>query len=382
VIDFDRDYSGVDAKALLRVGETGVVLGVTQERQVDQRRGFENFTGSGAGQVLGVVGNLRRDETNRAISRDAYVQAEQPLATDWQLVGGLRSGRVKIDVTDAFLTNGDDSGALKFSYTNPVVGVRWRLTPTWVLHASAARGFESPTLGELAYRPDGTSGFNVGLKGQTSRQVEVGSKWRGEGGIEADAALFGIDTDNEIGVATNAGGRSSFQNVGRTRRYGIEAATVWRLSSSLRAQANATLLHAAYRDDFLTCNTIPCAAPNAPVAAGNRIAGTQRVIGAAELAWRPGAVPGEFALEWRGQGATPVNDSNTDAAGGFGLVNLRWSAEWPVTDSGRLQTLLRVDNAADRHVVGSVIVNDANGRFFEPAAPRSVLLSLRWLQKF
>lgn len=147
-------------------------------------------------------------------------------------------------------------------------------------------------------------------------------------------------------------------------------------------QANAALLSATYRDNFLTCNTIPCAAPNVPVAAGNRIAGTQRATGGAEVAWKPGVVPGEFALEWRAQGSTPVNDSNSDAAGGFGLFNVRWSAQWPVTDSGRLQTLLRVDNIADRHVVGSVIVNDANGRFFEPAAPRSVLLSLRWLQKF
>ena len=381
VIDFDRDYSGVDARALLHFGETDLVLGVNQERQVDDRRGFENFTGTGATQVLGVVGALRRDENNRAISRDAYAQVEQPLSSDWALVGGVRSGRVKIDVADRFLSNGDDSGALAFSYTNPVAGVRWRVSPRWTLHASIARGFESPTLGELAYKPDGTSGFNTALKGQSSRQVELGSKWRGDG-LDVDAALFGIDTENEIGVATNAGGRSSFQNVGRTRRYGVEAAAGWRLSAAWRLQVNATLLSATYRDDFLTCNTIPCTAPNVLVPAGNRIAGTQRASGGAEVAWRPGVVPGEFALEWRAQGSTPVNDSNSDAAGGFGLFNARWSAEWPVTDSGRLQTLLRVDNIADRHVVGSVIVNDANGRFFEPAAPRSVLVSLRWLQKF
>lgn len=381
VIDFDRDYSGVDARALLHVGETDLVLGANQERQVDDRRGYENFTGTGAGQVLGVVGNLRRDETNRAIARDAYAQAERPLAPDWQIVGGVRSGRVSVDVSDRYLSNGDDSGALRFSYTNPVLGVRWRVNPGWTLHASAARGFESPTLGELAYRPDGTSGFNTALKGQTSRQRELGSKWRGEG-IELDAALFSIDTSDEIGVATNAGGRSSFQNVGHTRRYGVEAAAAWRLSAQWRARANATLLHANYRDNFLTCNAIPCTTPNVAVAAGNRIAGTQRAIGSAELGWRPGAAAGEFALEWRGQGSTPVNDSNSDAAAGFGLVNLRWSADWAVTDSATLQTLLRVDNVAGRHVVGSVIVNDANGRFFEPGAPRSVLLSLRWQQKF
>ena len=381
VIDFDRKYSGADARALLRIGVTDVVVGVNQERQVDDRLGFENFTGTAPDQTLGVVGALRRDENNRAISRDAYLQVEQPLTDTVALIGGVRSGRVKVDVSDSFLSNGDDSGALKFSYTNPVLGVRWRASPTWTLHASAARGFESPTLGELAYRPDGTSGFNTALQGQTSRQAELGSKWRA-GGLELDAALFAIETDNEIGVATNAGGRASFQNVGRTRRYGAEAAAAYRISSAWRAAANITLLHAEYRDNFLICSGIPCTTPNTPVAAGNRIAGTQRVIGSAEVGWRPGLVPGEFALEVRGQGSTPVNDSNTDAAGGFALVNLRWSADWAVTDTGTLQTLLRVDNVADRHVVGSVIVNDANSRFFEPAAPRSVLLSLRWLQKF
>jgi iron complex outermembrane recepter protein len=381
VIDFDRDYDGVDARALLRLGTADVVFGISQERQADDRQGYENFIGIPPNQTLGVTGTLRRDEDNRATTRDAYLQAEQPLSDAWALIGGVRSGQMKVQVTDHYLSNGDDSGSLKYSYTNPVLGVRWRAAPNWTLHASAARGFESPTLGELAYRPDGTSGFNTGLKGQTSSQVEVGSKWRADA-LVVDAALFLIDTDDEIGVATNAGGRSSFQNVGRTRRYGAEGAVAYRFSSAWRMAANLSLLHAEYRDTFLTCSGVPCLVPDTPVSAGNRIAGTQRVIGAAEVGWRPGLVPGEFALEVRGQGSTPVNDTNTDAGAGFALFNLRWSADWVVTASGTLQTLLRVDNLADRHVVGSVIVNDANGRYFEPAAPRSVLLSLRWLQKF
>jgi iron complex outermembrane recepter protein len=35
--------------------------------------------------------------------------------------------------------------------------------------------------------------------------------------------------------------------------------------------------------------------------------------------------------------------------------------------TGRLELLARVDNLADRRDAGSVIVGDANGRFFEPA---------------
>ena len=391
VVDFDRDYDGVDARALLRWSQTNIVLGVNQERQVDARRGYENFIGTPPNQTLGVQGNLRRDETDRATSTDAYGQFDTPLSESWQLIGGVRSGQVKMQVDDHYLSNGNDSGSLKFSYTNPVIGVRWRPTAQWTLHASAARGFESPTLTELAYKPDGSSGFNSGLQGQTSDQFELGSKWRGDA-IDLDAALFLINTENEIGVATNAGGRSAFQNVGRTRRYGAEAALTWRIAPGLRGLASLTLLDATYRDTFLTCGGVPCTLPTTanpngvnlvPVPAGKRIAGTQRVLGGAELAWRPGGmVPGEFAAEWRAQGSTPVDDRNSDFAAGFGVVGLRWSADWRVTDSGTLQLLARVDNLFDLRYAGSVIVNEANQRYFETGAPRNGLLSVRWLQKF
>jgi len=40
--------------------------------------------------------------------------------------------------------------------------------------------------------------------------------------------------------------------------------------------------------------------------------------------------------------------------------------------------LLRIDHLADRRHAGSVVVNNAHGRFFEPAAPRGLLLAVRW----
>ncbi len=279
--------------------------------------------------------------------------------------------------------NGDDSGSLRFSYTNPVVGLRWALQPRWVLHASLARGFESPTLGELAYTAD-SSGFNFGLEGQRSTQLELGSKWRGAS-IDVDGALFLVDTDDEIGVLSNAGGRSSFQNVGRTRRYGAEVAMLWRITPALRARSAVSLLHARYRDGFSTCLAAPCpsaANPLVPVAAGNRIAGTQAALGFAELAWKPGVVPGEFALEWRAQARTAVNDVNAEFAPGFAVANIRWSHRMALGDKSDLETLARVDNVTDRHHAGSVIVNDANSRFYEPGAPRSAMIGLRLTQRW
>jgi hypothetical protein len=50
--------------------------------------------------------------------------------------------------------------------------------------------------------------------------------------------------------------------------------------------------------------------------------------------------------------------------------------------SGRRELLGRIDNPTDRAVAGSVIVNASNPRSFETAAPRAVLLGLRWMQPY
>lgn len=381
VIDFDRDYGGIDAR--LRWAWTGLdlVAGVSVERQSDDRRGYENFTGTAPNRVYGVTGELRRDEINDAKTRDAYVHGEWALTPDVSATVGVRSGKVELTSKDAFLSNGDDSGALDYRYTNPVAGLRWHAAPGLNLHLSVARGFESPTLGELAYQVGGTGGFNTDLKAQTSRQVELGAKWRAST-LSVDVALFEARTSDELGVAYNAGGRSAYQNVGRTLRRGVELGLGWQLAPAWRTQFVASALQATYRDSFLTCDGIPCTALSTEVPSGNRIAGTQRASAWAELAWRDAAW-GEWGLEWRAVSSVAVNDRNTDFAPGYGLAALRWTKGYPLGSHGaRMEWLIRVDNLTDRAYAGSVIVNDANGRFFEPGAPRSVLLGLKligWL---
>ena len=79
---------------------------------------------------------------------------------------------------------------------------------------------------------------------------------------------------------------------------------------------------------------------------------------------------------------TAANDLNTAAAPGYGLVHLRWSGKLALGPSDALELLARVDNLLDRDHVGSVIVNDGNGRFYEPGTPRNLLLSARWQHRF
>ena len=304
---------------------------------------------------------------------DAYAQGEVDLTRSFSATLGVRSGRVDFRSEDQFLANGDDSGRLRFSYTNPVAALQWRALEGLSLYVSAGRGFESPTLNELAYRADGTAGFNSLLHPQTSRQLELGAKWRDASrGVSVDAALFRADTEDEIAVASNTGGRSSFQNVGRTRRQGVEVGAGWQATKTLSARLALSWLDATYRDGFAT--------PAGPVPAGNRIAGTMKKSAWGELAWQPIAAT-TFAVEVRGQGSIPVDDRNSDFAAGVTTFALRASHGYTLP-LGTLELLARLDNVADRVYAGSVIVNEGNGRFFETAAGRAVLLSARWRVPF
>ncbi|MFM2121003.1 MAG: hypothetical protein RL722_2471 [Pseudomonadota bacterium] len=390
LVDFDRTYGGLDGRVAFKLAQADIVAGVNYEQMIDDRRGYLSFTTTTPTPDYGTRGALKRDERNKAVTREAYVQSDWTLTDALSASAGLRSGKVTLSAEDHFIlagippapNNGDDSGLLKFSYTNPVAGLRYLLAPGLAIFANLSRGFESPTLGELAYQGDGTPGFNSGLQPQTSRQKELGLKLRGGAGRpDVQATLFQIKTDNEIGVLTNAGGRSAFQNVGRTERKGAELAMTWRHSPSWRTQMALTRLEANYLDSFETCTAAGCTLTGtnnkATVPAGNRIAGTQPTLAYAEVAWKPDAA-GELGLEIRGQGRTAVNDLNSDFASGFSVISLRYSRRITLGQHDQLELLTRIDNLADRAYAGSVIVNDGNGRFFEPGAPRNYLASLRW----
>jgi hypothetical protein len=81
-------------------------------------------------------------------------------ARRWVLTGGLRHSRVSFDVDDRYLANGNDSGSVDYRHTTPLLGVLYKLTPTLNVYASAARGFETPTLNELFYSGAGAASIS------------------------------------------------------------------------------------------------------------------------------------------------------------------------------------------------------------------------------
>lgn len=384
VIDLGRDYRGGDLRWTWKT--TGpdrpfsLVAGLAYDALTEQRGGYRNFidTGGGgnAGRLLGVQGALRRDETNDVANFDQYLQAAWQFTPKWTLNAGVRHSQVRFSSSDHYIVgpNPDDSGNARYGATLPVLGLLYALSAEWHLYATAGRGFETPTLNELAYRPNGATGLNLGLQAARSDSVEVGAKARLADFGEFTAAVFQTGTEHEIVTLSNLGGRSTFQNAGATRRRGLELGWSATLVASLRAQAAYTLLDARYRDAFATCVSTPCALPNQTIPAGNRIPGTARSALFTSLGWAP-TQGWRAGAEARWLSRVYVNDANSDAAQGYATVGanlgylLRRGA-WNLTG------YVRGDNLFDRRYAGSVIVNEGNGRFFEPAPGRTWLASL------
>jgi iron complex outermembrane recepter protein len=377
VIDLNRNYSGLDARwvAKTSLGGSPVTLtfGAATDRLNEDRKGFQNFSGA----TLGVVGALRRDERNDVTSNAIYAQAQVALAERWSASAGLRSTRIKFESKDNYIVpgNGNDSGSTRFKSTTPALGLVFHASDTLNVYAAAGRGFESPTLNELAYRPNGATGLNFGLNGAVSQQWELGVKAELTPQWRLNAAYFEAKTSNELAVLSNSGGRSTFQNAGATQRTGVEASLAGQWGTGWSTYLAATVLNAQYKNSFLTCGPAPCTTPNLRVADGNRLPGVPRVSLFAEIGYQHKPWGLDTGLEMRHTGKVFVDDRNTDAAPKATVFNLRASLTQNV-GKWTFKEFLRIDNITDKNYVGSVIVNEGNSRFFEPAPGRTGLLGV------
>ena len=362
VTDLDRDFGGVGARIVWRgqalSRQLVVTFGADVDRQHEARKGFVN--------VNGRLGDLRRDEDDTVRSYDVYAQADWALSPQWSVTAGVRTSRVRYASDDHYVTaqNPDDSGSQRFDDTSPVLGVVFHATDDVNVYASYGEGFETPTFAELAYRSGGT-GLNFALQPATSRAAEIGVKYRVGDRHRLNAALFDIDTSNEIVVDAATGGRTTFKNASATRRRGAEAAWDGRYRHGLQTHVALTWLRAEFTDAFTT------GAPPLVVPAGARLPAVPSKQAYAELAWVPGRWSGlDAALEAVYVDKLYVNDRNTDAAPAYAVMNARIGFA-QTAGSATWRQFVRVNNLFDRNYAGSVIVGDTNGRFFEPAPGRN-----------
>lgn len=374
VVDLDNHFNGADLRwsRSLEIGSGAMQIsaGVSGDTLEQHRRGYENFVGA----QLGVRGGLRRDEIVHVDDFDQYAQLDWRISPRWSALAGARHSRIRMRSRDHYIVPGnpDDSGKVSFSDTAPVAGVMFMPSAALHLYASYGHGFETPTIAEIAYRADSGSGLALDLQPTTSRNSEIGAKWR-NGDLRAELAVFDTRSDDELAVATSAGGRTTYRNIGRSRRHGAELGVDWSLASNWTLALALSQIDARFDSAFMACSA-RCTAPDTPVAAGARIPGIPEQQAWLALRWHP-ELGWNAAIDLQHASDAVVNDLGTERAPAYTLLGAEAGYRWNA-DRHAMRVFVRVDNATDRRYVGSVIVNDANGRYYEPGAGRNWLLGV------
>jgi iron complex outermembrane recepter protein len=381
VIDLDRAFWGIDAHVTDARDVAGtplqVVAGINYDDLEEARKGYLNYSGS----ELGVEGALRRDEANHVYDFDQYVQAQWDPGARWRIVGGVRNNLVEVSSHGHLPVLDDADSSVRYSAVNPVGGITFRASSAVNLYGSYGKGFETPTLNDLAYRSvDGSlPGLNFGLKPARSDNYEVGIK-AGNEHLRANLAAFYIKTVDELAVLQNSGGRTVSQNIGETNRRGMELGVDATGPGGFSGRLAYTYIRAVVGQAYATCVAAPCnplAQPGGPlpanyqtVAAGSHLPAVPMNSLYAGLTWSYSPLGFSTTLETQGRAQIYADDRNSAAAAGYWVANLR-AGFAQQTRHWRFSEYARLDNLADRAYVGSVIVNETNSRFFEAAPGRT-----------
>lgn len=359
VIDLQRDFKGIDAAlntSFAYPHPLQATFGVTVSEQRDRRYGYVNN--------FGERDELRRDEQGDVTNKAAYSLWQWQPHAAWQIIAGLRYSQLDFQVTDYYINavSPDDSGSRSNQAWSWNIGANYQISPNTHVFLARGRGFETPTLTELAYSAQG-SGLNQQLGPAYNQQWETGVKWAYDS-WRAQLSLFHITSNDEIVVDQNIDGRTIYINAEQTQRRGVEFEQQWQLLEQLDVRLAASYIDARYRN-------------------GRRLPGVAQKTLFSQFNWHAEqfSIPTKISLIGDYRGVIAVDDDNIVIAPSHFLWHLAVSQQWQWADT-ELAPWLKIHNLGDRDYVGSVVVNQGSGRAYEPGVGRELQLGVRITQRW
>ena len=391
-VGLNRNFSGVGFQMKGQhefQGDTGIdwVVGFDYDLSKELR------TGGGENTLMDKDGlALTRNEVNKAANTDLFAQMNWMFAPSWTATAGVRMSNVELSSKDNYPVNisvlptniaynPDGSGAVRYKATSPVAGLTWHANDQLNLYGNVGKGFETPTLSEVAYGLNGSTivgTFNPNLLASTSIHREVGTKWKPSPHTLFNLAYFTIDTDNEIVTTTSSAGQTVYQNASKTNRKGLELSLSQAFTEQLKSQISVTSMQVKYGQGFT-----PVGTGLAAVAAGNSLPSIPSNQIFANLTWTQNPaegkkfIPGaELAADLIGRSRMYANDTNTANAPGYTLLNLRAQEKYKYHNVN-LTTYAAIENVGNKKAIASLIVNQSSSQFFEPVLPRNYTLGVQ-----
>lgn len=336
-------------------------VGVDYDVQDDDRQRFDNNEG--------VLGDQTLEQNEKVTSTGLFLQNEFSANDKTQLTAGVRFDSVKFDVTDTFLSDGDDSGDRTMDEVSTSLGVSYQVSNRTNLYASYATSFETPTTTEFA-NPTG-GGFNSDLNPQTATNLEIGLKGSWNDKTTYEVALFKIDVEDELipFELEDQPDREFFANAGESERIGLE------LSLTAKATDNLSASLAYTYSDFSFTDFVTDGGDNYN---GNAIPGIPE--NQLHLQWDYQADNGAYGqLELQYVDEINANNANTTVTDNYMVANLRMGYT-KYKDNWELSPFIGVNNITDEAYSGNIRINAFGGRHYEAAPERNIYggLSVRY----
>jgi outer membrane receptor protein involved in Fe transport len=307
------------------------------------------------------------------------------------LTTSARFNSAQIDLADQ--NGGDLTGRHSFNRLNPAIGATYRFTPWLNAYAGYSESNRAPTPSELSCASPADScslaNFFTGdpdLKQVVAHTVEAGLRgtWRTAGALSLgyDINLFHTNLDNDIAFENSVTtGRAFFQNVGQTRRQGVDAGFDAK-TERWHAYLEYSYTDATYQTSFTESggsNPDADANGNITILKGDRLPGVpaNRLKFGAETHITPAWIIGFDGQYQSGQYLFGDDANLTPRLAGFTTVNLTTSYQL----TPHVQIFGRVENIGDARYytygtfspTASVFLvqapNATNPRSYSPAAP-------------
>ncbi|TDB02308.1 TonB-dependent receptor family protein [Halomonas marinisediminis] len=363
LIDYQRHYYGGGAgyTGAATLGDMSLrhVTGIDLARQEDDR-------GRRSVDALGDVTGITADEQQDATSAGVFLQTELGVTETLDLSAGVRHDQIRMTIDDRFVDDGrDDSGERTFREWTGSLGLSYRYHPDHQVYATVGNAFETPTFTEFA-RDDGRGGFNPEIQPQKALNREVGLRGIFGNGLRYEMVAFSVDVDDELIGYEATEGRTYYKNAGKTSRDGIELGVDWSFSLAWRLASALTL--ADYRFDRFDDGSNDFS--------DNRLPGQPRQVWQNALTWYGNG--DRFAsLEAQYTGDYYADNANEVTIDDHWLFNLKAGDGWRLGDGATyLSASLGIRNLLDEAYYENVRINAFGGRYYEPAAGRTISAGL------
>ena len=339
--------------------------------------------------LLGNRGTQTQNLTLQTTSFGTYLENQLSVTNDFIFIAGgrwdysIREGRNQLFSPFSGALTSSRTDLRQFNAITPKAGFVYRTTPTSQIYGNVSRGYEPPINLELtsSVNPDGTTPTSafLSLDAQRAWQFELGTRGTtADQRMSWDITVFNLEMQKEI-LASNINNQGTFQNARGTRHTGVEAGGTIVVAHGLLApgpknQSDTVTIRTAYTWSLFKFKDDVRGGGALVAKDGNRVPGAPEHYLTGEVRYDH---PVGFFIapnfEWSIAGFY-VDSLNTAKNPAYFIVNLRAGYNY----NKSLSFFAEGRNLTDQTYAGAVVVNDSQGRFFNPGQGISGFAGVEW----